>query len=42
MQKRRYITPEVTAEYFLVREYMMWSSISDTIDPAPPRRDPAF
>jgi len=42
--KRSYITPEVTTEFFLVKDYMMWADMSNTVDPggAPERRPPAF
>ena len=40
--KHSYITPEVTTEFFLVKDYMMFADISNAKDPAPARRAPAF
>lgn len=43
--KHSYITPEVTTEFFLVKEYLMLPSISNPPQPvgnAPERRAPAF
>lgn len=40
--KHRYITPEVTTEFFLVKEYLMFAGMSNAMDPAPARRVPAF
>ncbi len=42
--KHSYITPEVTTEFFLVKEYLMFAGLSGTVDPggAPARREPAF
>ncbi len=43
--KHSYITPEVTTEFFLVKEYLMVSSISNAQEPggnAPERCAPAF
>ena len=40
--KHSYITPEVTTEFFLVREYLMFADLSNTVDPAPARQEKAF
>ena len=43
--KHSYITPEVTTEFFLVKEYLMFAGISNAQEPsgnAPARRTPAF
>lgn len=44
--KHSYITPEVTTEFFLVQEYLMFTSgLSTATEPgvnAPERRAPAF
>lgn len=41
--KHSYITPEVTTEFFLVKEYLMFTDgLSNAPDPAPARRTPAF
>ena len=40
--KHSYITPEVTTEFFLVKEYLMFADLSNTVDPAPERREKAF
>jgi len=43
--KHSYITPEVTTEFFLVKEYLMFAGLSNTVDPggnAPERRTQVF
>ena len=43
--KHSYITPEVTTEFFLVKEYLMFGGLSKATEPggnAPERRTPAF